>query len=206
MTAHPVIANRSRCSSGSVVPTGNTAGSGRPACPASHPMARCWGSSGARWTSPIFGVPRKRCGRPTSARTSSWRPWPTNCEIRWPQSATSLHILRLDRGGETAEQVYDMLERQVDQMVRLVDDLLEVSRITRGKIELRRERVELGAVIRSALETSKPLIDAAGHELTVEHSHGTRLARRRSRAAVPGLRQPAQQRRQVHRTRREGSG
>jgi signal transduction histidine kinase len=60
-----------------------------------------------------------------------------------------------------------MLERQVDQMVRLVDDLLEVSRITRGKIELRRERVDLGAVIRDALETSKPLIDAARHELTV---------------------------------------
>ena len=91
-------------------------------------------------------------------------------ELRNPLAPirTSLHILRLDRGGEKAEQVYDMLERQVDQMVRLVDDLLEVSRITRGKIELRRDRVELGAVIRSALETSKPLIDAAGHELTVE--------------------------------------
>jgi len=51
--------------------------------------------------------------------------------------------------------------------VRLVDDLLDVSRITRGKIELRKERVELAAVVASAVETSRPLIEASGHELTV---------------------------------------
>ncbi|HSJ98821.1 MAG TPA: ATP-binding protein [Myxococcota bacterium] len=59
------------------------------------------------------------------------------------------------------------MERQVDQMVRLVDDLLEVSRITRGKIELRRERVELGSVLRAALETSRPLMEASSHRLEV---------------------------------------
>ena len=58
-----------------------------------------------------------------------------------------------------------MMERQVNHMVRLVDDLLEVSRITRGKIELRKEPVEVAAVVRSAVETSRPLIEAAGHEL-----------------------------------------
>src|SRR5262249_38607280 len=52
-------------------------------------------------------------------------------------------------------------------MVRLVDDLLEVSRITRGKIELRKEQVELAAVIRSAVETSKPLIEASRHQLAI---------------------------------------
>ena len=60
-----------------------------------------------------------------------------------------------------------MIERQVRQMVRLVDDLLDVSRISRGKVELRRERVELAAAVRSAVETSRPLIEQAGHELTV---------------------------------------
>ena len=53
-------------------------------------------------------------------------------------------------------------------MVRLVDDLMEVSRITRGKLDLRRQRVDLAAVVGSAVETTRPLIDAAGHLLTVD--------------------------------------
>ena len=61
-----------------------------------------------------------------------------------------------------------MMERQVNHMVRLVDDLMEVSRITRGKIELRKQRVDLAAVVGSAVETTRPLIDAAGHLLTVD--------------------------------------
>jgi CheY-like chemotaxis protein len=58
-----------------------------------------------------------------------------------------------------------MMERQVEHLVRLVDDLLEMSRITRGALELRREAVELAAVVRNAVETSRPLIDAAAHRL-----------------------------------------
>ena len=49
-----------------------------------------------------------------------------------------------------------MMERQLGQLVRLVDDLLDVSRISRGKLELRRERVELAAVVNNAVETSRP--------------------------------------------------
>ena len=91
-------------------------------------------------------------------------------ELRTPLSPirNSLNILRFagnDRG--TAERVHEMMERQVSHMVRLVDDLMEVSRITRGKIELRKERIELAAIINSAVETSKPLIEAAEHELTI---------------------------------------
>jgi signal transduction histidine kinase len=56
----------------------------------------------------------------------------------------------------------DMIERQVGQMVRLVDDLIDVSRVTTGKLALRRERVELGAVARSALEAVEPLAQARG--------------------------------------------
>jgi CheY-like chemotaxis protein/two-component sensor histidine kinase len=53
------------------------------------------------------------------------------------------------------------------RMVRLIDDLLEISRITRGKIRLQKERVELAAVVRSAVEAARPSIEAQGHELTV---------------------------------------
>jgi len=91
-------------------------------------------------------------------------------ELRTPLAPirNSVHILRMaggDRG--VAERVYEMMERQVNHMVRLVDDLMEVSRITRGKIDLRKEPVELAAVVRSAVETSKPLIEAARHQLAV---------------------------------------
>jgi CheY-like chemotaxis protein/two-component sensor histidine kinase len=60
-----------------------------------------------------------------------------------------------------------MMERQVEHLVRLVDDLLDVSRVMRGKIELRRERVELAAVVARAVETVQPLVDAQGHQLSV---------------------------------------
>ena len=61
----------------------------------------------------------------------------------------------------------DVIDRQVTQMTRLIDDLMDVSRITRGTFELRREHVELDEVIRVAVETSRPLIDACGHQLVV---------------------------------------
>ena len=92
-------------------------------------------------------------------------------ELRNPLAPirSSLHILRLSgRNDPSAEQVSAMMERQVNHMVRLVDDLLEVSRITRGKIELRKEVLDLADVVQSALEISRPLIEEAGHRLTVE--------------------------------------
>jgi CheY-like chemotaxis protein len=60
------------------------------------------------------------------------------------------------------------MERQTQQLVRLVDDLLDVSRITRGKLELRKSTVKLPDVIQSAVEASRPFIDDAAHELTVD--------------------------------------
>jgi CheY-like chemotaxis protein/anti-sigma regulatory factor (Ser/Thr protein kinase) len=60
-----------------------------------------------------------------------------------------------------------MIDRQMQQMTRLIDDLLDISRITRNKLELRREPVELAEVLRSAVETSRPLIEACGHQLVV---------------------------------------
>ena len=91
-------------------------------------------------------------------------------ELRNPLAPirNSLHLLRLTTGKDpTLERISEMMERQVDHMVRLVDDLLEVSRITRGKIELRKERIELAAAVRRAVETSSPLIEAGQHQLAI---------------------------------------
>jgi len=91
-------------------------------------------------------------------------------ELRNPLAPirNSLHLLRLiNQPDPEATELTELMERQVKHMVRLVDDLLEVSRITRGKIELRKELVEVAAVVRSAVETSRPLIEAAGHELVL---------------------------------------
>ena len=92
----------------------------------------------------------------------------------------------------------DVIDRQVQQMTRLVDDLLDVSRITTGKIELRKERVELAAVVNSAVEASRPLIEKWGHELTVMIPARADPSRSRLDPPVPSAVEPAQQRRQVH--------
>ena len=91
-------------------------------------------------------------------------------ELRNPLAPlrNGLHIMRLagDNEAEVAE-TRTMMERQLGQMVRLIDDLLDLSRITNGKIELRREQIELAAAVQDAVDTSRPLIEAAGHQLTV---------------------------------------
>ena len=63
--------------------------------------------------------------------------------------------------------LHAMMERQVNQMVRLVDDLLDVARITQGKIALRPEPVEIARVVNSAIETTVPSVKQAGHEIVV---------------------------------------
>jgi len=92
-------------------------------------------------------------------------------ELRNPLAPirNALGIMKL-AGPEaaTAGAMVAMLERQVDHMVRLVDDLLEISRITRGKIELRREPLDLTVVLRYAIELSRSLLDASGQKLSVE--------------------------------------
>ncbi|WP_159397044.1 ATP-binding protein [Sorangium cellulosum] len=92
-------------------------------------------------------------------------------ELRNPLAPlrNGLELLRLGESDPAAsERARAMMERQVAHMVRLIDDLLDVSRITRGKLRLRRERVELAGVVQSAIEASRPLIDASRHELTVD--------------------------------------
>ena len=91
-------------------------------------------------------------------------------ELRKPLAPirSSLDVLRLaPPGSEAADKARTIIERQVKQLVRLVDDLLEVSRASRGKIDLAREALDLAGVVANAMETSRPAIEAARHKLSV---------------------------------------
>ncbi|MEO7336652.1 MAG: ATP-binding protein [Caldimonas sp.] len=90
-------------------------------------------------------------------------------ELRNPLAPISnaLQIMQLTREPAANENARNVIERQVRQMVHLVDDLLDVSRISQGKVVLRRERVDLAGVVQTAIETSRPLIDANHHHLTM---------------------------------------
>jgi signal transduction histidine kinase/ActR/RegA family two-component response regulator len=92
-------------------------------------------------------------------------------ELRNPLAPirTGLDILRLRSGDAQATQrATDIMERQLRQMVRLVDDLLDVSRINTGKFTIKSGRVELKAVVNDALEVVRPYIELHGHELTID--------------------------------------
>ncbi len=88
-------------------------------------------------------------------------------ELRNPLAPLSnaLHLLAQDAGDR--ERITDMAERQVRHLVRLVDDLLDVSRITQGKISLRKERVLLADVVTRATEMMREALEGRGHQLTV---------------------------------------
>jgi CheY-like chemotaxis protein len=91
-------------------------------------------------------------------------------ELRNPLAPlrNAVQILRMQASASPQSQwAQDVIDRQINQMTRLIDDLLDVSRITRNKLELRRERIDLADVVRAAVETSRPLIDAGKHELLV---------------------------------------
>ena len=91
-------------------------------------------------------------------------------ELRGPLAPVRnmLEIMkRTDVDGDLLRQARDTMERQLGHMVRLVDELLDVSRITRGKIELKRERVVLASVVSQAVEANRSLVERAKHELTV---------------------------------------
>ena len=91
-------------------------------------------------------------------------------ELRNPLAPirSGLQIMRVSIDNATAvEKARLMMERQLTQMVRLIDDLMDVSRISRGKLELREERVELAVVLNNAIETCRPIIESSGLELTL---------------------------------------
>jgi signal transduction histidine kinase/PleD family two-component response regulator len=89
-------------------------------------------------------------------------------ELRNPLAPilTAVNLMRL-RGDSTLEKERSVIERQAQHLVRLVDDLLDVSRITTGKVELKKERVEVGEVIAKALEMASPMLEQRQHRVTV---------------------------------------
>jgi len=92
-------------------------------------------------------------------------------ELRNPLAPirNGLSVMRL--GGDkpaAVAKVREMMERQVGHMVHLIDDLLDVARISGGKLELKRQRADLKTILSSAVETSLPLIDAGQHQLEVD--------------------------------------
>jgi signal transduction histidine kinase/CheY-like chemotaxis protein len=92
-------------------------------------------------------------------------------ELRNPLAPllNAVHMLKtVDNQDPVAIRARQVMERQLSHLLRLVDDLLEVSRITRGLVDVRREPIDLAFVIHSAIDTSRPAIDMAGHRLTVD--------------------------------------
>jgi signal transduction histidine kinase len=92
-------------------------------------------------------------------------------ELRNPLApiSNSVSILGSDKlSPKVRDEALQMMDRQVKQMVRLVDDLMDVSRITRGKIDLKTDMVDLNEVLQCAVEISRPHIDQFGHKLSVE--------------------------------------
>jgi signal transduction histidine kinase len=90
-------------------------------------------------------------------------------ELRNPLAPifTALHLMQL-RGTGVLERERTVIERQVTHLAALVDDLLDVSRITRGKIELKRQRIEISEVVAKAIELASPLLEQRHQHLTVE--------------------------------------
>ncbi len=89
-------------------------------------------------------------------------------ELRNPLApiVTALHLLRL-RDGDRNQKERSLIERHVTHLVRLVDDLLDVSRITSGKVELKRQPIEMAEVVAKAIEMASPLLEQRRHELVV---------------------------------------
>lgn len=90
-------------------------------------------------------------------------------ELRNPLSpiVTALQLMKL-RDGDRSSKERQVIERQVQHLVRLVDDLLDVSRVTRGKVDLTRARIEIAEPIAKAVEIAAPLVDVRRHELRID--------------------------------------
>lgn len=92
-------------------------------------------------------------------------------ELRNPLAPMSnmLEVVKRANGdSRIIKTAHETLERQLGQMIRLVDDLLDLNRVTHDRLELRRSEVELSSVIQQAVEVARPLVDSAGHHLTVD--------------------------------------
>ena len=95
-------------------------------------------------------------------------------ELRNPLAPirTGLEIMRIPQHNPvTHEKAFEMMDRQLSQLVRLIDDLMEVARINSGKIELRNERINVNSIVNMAVETVAKKIELAGHKLEIQMSN-----------------------------------
>ena len=123
-------------------------------------------------------------------------------ELRSPLSpiVNALSILRQMRtDNPIIENAGNIIDRQVRQMVRLVDDLLDISRITKGKLRLTKEKVELRVVANHAAETARPLMEARKHEFSGVAADPAHLGGGGPGPHGASRGQPAQQCGEVHR-------
>ncbi|MES2624709.1 MAG: GAF domain-containing protein [Pseudomonadota bacterium] len=88
-------------------------------------------------------------------------------ELRNPLAPirNALQIMRITPDSAKVKDLNEMMDRQVTHLVRLIDDLLDISRVSQGKIDLRRERITLQTAVQAAIEASQPLIDGGRHKL-----------------------------------------
>ncbi len=99
-------------------------------------------------------------------------------ELRNPLSPikNTVQLLSREPLDEDVHELLDVVERQVEQMARLIDDLMDISRISRGKVELRKEVVLLGKIVDSAVEASRPFMDVNGQSFQLNNNaEGMRL-------------------------------
>jgi signal transduction histidine kinase len=90
-------------------------------------------------------------------------------ELRNPLApiANGLQIIKAIPHGDAAQRARDMMERQLQHMVRLVDDLLDISRVTSGKIQLKLKPLDLRSAVEAAIEATRPMIESMNHNLDV---------------------------------------
>ena len=127
-------------------------------------------------------------------------------ELRSPLAPirTSVGILRAHAAHPLVIRSGEVIERQTAHMARLLDDLLDTSRLSRNTLTLQRSRLRLGDVLQAAIEIASPLVEQQRLELVQSGHRRAGVAGRRPGAAHPGVRQPAQQRREVQQARRPG--
>ncbi len=124
---------------------------------------------------------RRTQGRPTTARTNSWRCSPTNCETPWPRWTAGCRCFPATIDESDRGWALTMAEHQVRLLTRMVDDLLDTSRITRGTFQLRKERVRPAELIDRAVDTVRHLAEAQGHHLARHSGPGPAATARPTR-------------------------
>ena len=156
--------------------------------------------------SPAASARKRRCAKRISARMNSSRRWRTSCAIRSRRSARPRSSRCPPSASEEQKRwSHEVITRQVRHMSLLLDDLLDISRITRGTLELRTEMTSLAAVVDAAVETSRPAHRSETPHVLHRAAADAGAIRGRSAAAGAGAVEPADERRQVHRPARHHS-